>query len=86
MQIAIGAKSLGLTHSGDTWASATLAPDTAKCVDNGRAADAVASQSAVLLELGQRSNREGAVDAVDPATVEPETRQVGLQFSDVISP
>jgi hypothetical protein len=76
---------LGIPHSGDTRTIPSLLGQETQIGDGVGVAHAISGQAGVELEIGEGSSREWAEDAVDPTTVESETGEDPLEFSNVVT-
>jgi hypothetical protein len=78
-------QSLTLTHGGDSRTLPCLGAHHRQRPHRVGATNAVSSSSTVRLKLLERTCRPWAEDPIDPATVEPEATQAGLQVGNVVA-
>ena len=80
-----GPEQFAFPDCGDTRPGARLGAHDGQGADRVGAAHPVGGGTAVRLELLQRPGRAGPEDAFDPAAVETDPSEAGLQFGDVVA-
>jgi hypothetical protein len=80
-----GTQALTLAHGGDSRARPRLRAHHRQRPHGVGTADTVSRGAAVRLKFLESTRRRGAEDAIDPAAVEAEPTEAGLQVGDIVA-
>jgi hypothetical protein len=79
------AKPLAFAHGCDAWAATGLTTEAFDGLECFIATGPIGEQSAVSLEFLNRLRSSGAQDTVDPATIEADASELGLEIGNIVT-